>query len=114
MSSPIRSDTNLGNYRIQSSIGVGGMATVYHAHDLKHDRPVAVKILHASLAATFGTDRFQREIKVAARLNHPHIVPLLDSGIADGQMYYVMPYVAGESLRYDIGEPRDEGGAHGE
>ncbi len=75
------------------------MATVYLAHDLRHDRSVAVKILNSNLAATIGTDRFQREIQIAARLTHPHIVPLHDSGIADGQLYYVMPYVAGESLR---------------
>ena len=75
------------------------MATVYLAHDLRHDRSVAIKLLNSSLAATIGTDRFQREIQIAARLTHPHIVPLHDSGIADGQLYYVMPYVPGESLR---------------
>src|SRR5918993_2167814 len=75
------------------------MATVFLAHDLRHDRPVALKVLHAELAATLGPERFQREIKLAARLQHPHILPLLDSGEAGGFLYYVMPYVDGESLR---------------
>jgi TolB-like protein/thioredoxin-like negative regulator of GroEL len=75
------------------------MATVYLAHDPKHDRRVAIKVLHPSLAATLGAERFLREIRVAARLNHPHIVPLHDSGQADGWLYYVMPFLEGESLR---------------
>ncbi len=75
------------------------MATVYLAQDCKHERPVALKVLHPELAATLGTDRFLREIKTAARLNHPHILPLHDSGESDGFLYYVMPYVEGESLR---------------
>ncbi len=75
------------------------MATVYLAQDLKHDRVVALKVLHPDLAASLGPDRFLREIKLAARLNHPHILPLFDSGEADGFLFYVMPYVEGESLR---------------
>jgi tRNA A-37 threonylcarbamoyl transferase component Bud32 len=86
-------------YTIQRVLGTGGMASVYLAQDLKHDRQVAVKILDPDLAATLGTDRFLREIKVTARLNHPHILPLLDSGEADGLLFYVMPFADGQSLR---------------
>ena len=75
------------------------MATVYLAEDLKHHRKVAVKVLRPELAAALGAERFLREIEIAARLQHPHILPLLDSGEADGFLYYVMPYVEGESLR---------------
>jgi serine/threonine protein kinase/tetratricopeptide (TPR) repeat protein len=89
-------------YRVEREIGRGGMATVFLAQDLKHDRPVALKVLHPELAAMLGPERFLREIKVAARLNHPHIVPLHDSGQADGLLYYVMPFVDGESLRSRI------------
>src|SRR6185436_2911435 len=80
-------------------LGSGGMATVYLARDLKHDRKVAVKVLRPDLAASLGSERFFREIQVAARLQHPHILPLLDSGEAARLYYYVMPYVHGESLR---------------
>ena len=86
-------------YAIERELGQGGMATVYLAHDLKHDRKVALKVLHPDLAATIGVDRFLSEIKVTANLQHPNILGLFDSGIADGQAYYVMPYVEGESLR---------------
>ncbi len=86
-------------YTIDRELGRGGMATVYLAQDCKHERMVALKVLHPELAATLGPDRFLREIKVAARLNHPHILGLHDSGEADGFLYYVMPYVEGESLR---------------
>jgi eukaryotic-like serine/threonine-protein kinase len=86
-------------YRVQRELGRGGMATVYLAHDLKHDRPVALKVLKQELAAAIGTDRFLREIRTTANLNHPHILPLFDSGEAGGFLYYVMPYVPGESLR---------------
>ncbi len=86
-------------YRIEREIGSGGMATVYLAKDLKHDRDVAVKVLRPELAAALGPERFLREIKIAARLHHPHILALHDSGEADGFLYYVMPYVEGESLR---------------
>jgi serine/threonine-protein kinase len=86
-------------YRLRHEIGSGGMATVYLADDLKHDREVAVKVLRPELAAAVGPDRFLREIKFTAKLNHPHILPLLDSGEADGFLYYVLPYVSGGSLR---------------
>jgi serine/threonine protein kinase/Tfp pilus assembly protein PilF len=87
------------SYTVDRELGRGGMATVYLAQDIKHDRVVALKVLHPDLAASLGPDRFLREIKLAARLNHPHILPLFDSGEADGFLYYVMPYVEGESLR---------------
>ncbi len=80
-------------------LGRGGAAVVYLADDLKHGRQIAIKVLRPELAATLGTDRFLREIEIAAKLSHPHILPLYDSGEADGLLYYVMPYVAGESLR---------------
>ena len=86
-------------YTIEREIGRGGMATVYLAQDRKHDRQVAVKVLHPELAASLGSDRFLREIKVAARLSHPHIVSLHDSGQVGDLLYYVMPYIEGESLR---------------
>lgn len=88
-----------GRYRIERELGSGGMATVYLAHDLKHERRVAVKVFRPELAAALGTERFFREIKITANLSHPHIVPLLDSGEADGFLYYVMPLVEGDSLR---------------
>ena len=86
-------------YAIEHELGVGGMATVYLAEDLKHRRKVAIKLLHPELAAVIGAERFLREIEIAAGLTHPHILPLHDSGQADGLLYYVMPYVEGESLR---------------
>ncbi|MEE8361063.1 MAG: serine/threonine-protein kinase, partial [Gemmatimonadales bacterium] len=88
-----------GRYEIEKELGQGGMATVYLAQDRKHDRNVAVKVLHPELAAVIGAERFLNEIKVTANLQHPHILPLFDSGEADGFLYYVMPYVEGESLR---------------
>jgi serine/threonine protein kinase/Tfp pilus assembly protein PilF len=87
------------SYTIDRELGRGGMATVYLAQDSKHERLVALKVLHPELAASLGPDRFLREIKTAAKLNHPHILPLHDSGEVDGFLYYVMPYVEGESLR---------------
>jgi serine/threonine-protein kinase len=87
------------HYRIERELGRGGMATVYLAHDIKHDRDVALKVLRPDLAAGMGPDRFIREIKLAARMTHPHILPLYDSGEADGFFYFVMPLVEGESLR---------------
>ena len=86
-------------YALQEELGRGGMAVVYLARDLRHERDVAVKVLRPELAAAMGGDRLLREIKLTAKLNHPHILPLLDSGETDGFLYYVMPYVAGESLR---------------
>ncbi len=88
-----------GRYQIERQIGVGGMATVYLARDLKHDREVALKVLRADLSAVIGTERFLSEVRIAAKLDHPHILTLIDSGSADGILYYVLPYVRGESLR---------------
>ena len=88
-----------GSYRIERELGAGGMATVYLAEDLKHHRKVAVKVLRPELAASLGPERFLREVTIAANLQHPHILPLHDSGVADGFLYYVMPYVDGQSLR---------------
>ena len=86
-------------YAIERELGQGGMATVYLAEDLKHHRQVAIKVLRPDLAAALGAERFTQEIEIAARLQHPHILGVHDSGSADGFLYYVMPYVAGESLR---------------
>jgi eukaryotic-like serine/threonine-protein kinase len=86
-------------YRIERELGTGGMATVYLAHDLRHDRDVAIKVLHPDLGAALGGERFLSEIRTTARLQHPHILPLLDSGDADGLLFYVMPLVTGETLR---------------
>ncbi len=86
-------------YQIERELGQGGMATVYLAHDLKHDRDVAIKVLHPDLGAALGSERFLSEIKTTARLQHPHILPLLDSGDAGGLLYYVMPLATGETLR---------------
>ncbi len=86
-------------YRVEREIGRGGMATVYLAHDVRHDRDVAIKVLHPDLGAALGGERFLAEIKTTAKLQHPHILPLLDSGAADGLLFYVMPLVTGESLR---------------
>ena len=88
-----------GRYRIERELGEGGMATVYLADDLKHERKVALKVLKPELAAVVGAERFLSEIKVTANLTHPHILPLHDSGEADGFLFYVMPYLEGESLR---------------
>jgi serine/threonine-protein kinase len=92
-------DSFSDTYTIDRELGRGGMATVYLAQDAKHERLVALKVLHPELAASLGPERFLREIKLAARLNHPHILPLHDSGDTNGFLYYVMPYVEGESLR---------------
>src|SRR5256884_4380626 len=86
-------------YALERELGRGGMATVYLARDLRHGRPVAIKVLRPEIAATLGPERFLREIELAARLTHPHILPLHDSGQAGGSLYYVMPYIEGESLR---------------
>ena len=88
-----------GRYAVERQIGQGGMATVYLARDVRHDRPVAVKVLRPELAASIGADRFLREIRLAAQLQHPNILALYDSGEAAGFLYYVMPFVKGESLR---------------
>ena len=86
-------------YRIERELGAGGMATVYLAHDIRHDRKVAVKVLKPELAAVIGAERFVVEIKTTAALQHPHILPLFDSGQADGFLFYVMPFIDGETLR---------------
>jgi serine/threonine-protein kinase len=86
-------------YRIEGEVGAGGMATVYLAQDLRHDRKVALKLLRPELSAVIGAERFLAEIKLTANLQHPHILPLFDSGEADGFLFYVMPFVEGESLR---------------
>jgi serine/threonine-protein kinase len=93
-------------YRIQRELGQGGMAVVYLAEDFRHGRQVAIKVLHPELSAVLGGDRFLAEIKVTASLQHPHILGLIDSGDADGLLYYVMPYVAGESLRVRLARER--------
>jgi len=91
-------------YVLERELGRGGMATVYLARDLKHDRPIALKVLHPELGQVLGPERFQREIRLAARLQHPHILTVLDSGTtttSDGssRLWFTMPYVDGESLR---------------
>ncbi|HEU5467498.1 MAG TPA: serine/threonine-protein kinase, partial [Gemmatimonadales bacterium] len=88
-----------GKYVLQRELGRGGMATVFYAEDVKHGRGVAIKVLHPDVAASMGQDRFLREIEIAARLQHPHILALYDSGTAGNHFYYVMPFVEGESLR---------------
>ena len=88
-----------GRYTVELELGRGGMATVYLAHDVRHDRKVALKVLRPELSAILGGERFLAEIKTTANLQHPHILPLHDSGEADGFVYYVMPFVDGESLR---------------
>ena len=88
-----------GRYEIERELGEGGMATVYLAQDLKHRRSVALKVLKPELAAVVGGDRFLAEIETTANLQHPHILPLFDSGEADTVLFYVMPYVEGETLR---------------
>ena len=91
-----------GRYEIDREIGRGGMATVYLATDVRHHRQVAVKVLRPDLAAALGPERFLREIEIAANLTHPHILPLHDSGEAEGFLYYVMPYIKGDTLRERI------------
>jgi len=93
------SRTLADRYRIERELGAGGMATVYLAADLKHDRRVAIKVLKPELAAVLGAERFVQEIKTTAALSHPHILPLFDSGTADGFLFYVMPYIQGETIR---------------
>jgi Tol biopolymer transport system component len=88
-----------GRYRIERELGAGGMATVYLAHDIRHERQVALKVLRSELAAVIGAERFLHEIKTTANLQHPHVLALFDSGEVDGTVFYVMPYVEGESLR---------------
>jgi hypothetical protein len=96
-------------YRIERELGAGGMATVYLAQDLKHDRQVAIKVLKPELAAVLGAERFVQEIKTTAALQHPHILPLFDSGSAEGFLYYVMPYIEGETLRTKLDREKQLG-----
>jgi hypothetical protein len=96
-------------YQIEREIGAGGMATVYLARDIKHDRMVALKVLRPDLAAVLGTERFLAEIRITAQLDHPHILTLIDSGAADGFLYYVLPYVRGESLRQKLDREKQLG-----
>jgi eukaryotic-like serine/threonine-protein kinase len=93
-------------YVVERTLGQGGTGAVYLAEDVKHHRKVAVKILRPELAAALGADRFLREIDIAAKLNHPHILALYDSGGADGFLFYVMPYVTGGSLRQKLERER--------
>src|SRR6186713_2123829 len=86
-------------YRLERELGAGGMATVWLAQDLRHDRRVAVKVLRPELAAVIGAEHFLAEIRTTANLQHPHILPLFDSGEADGFLFYVMPLVEGETVR---------------
>ena len=88
-----------GRYVVERALGEGGMATVYLAQDVRHERPVAMKVFRPELSAVLGADRFLAEIKTTANLQHPHILALYDSGEADGLLFYVMPYVEDESLR---------------
>jgi len=92
-------DALAGRYNLERELGQGGMATVYLARDVRHDRPVAIKVLESERSILLGAERFDREIKVLARLRHPFVLPLHDSGEAAGALYFVMPYVDGESLR---------------
>lgn len=95
-----RLSTALGDrYHVEGELGSGGMAVVYRAIDRKHDRPVALKVMRPEIAAAMGRERFLTEISIAAKLQHPHIVSLIDSGDADGMLFYVMPYVEGEIAR---------------
>jgi len=103
---PALADALRDRYVLERELGRGGMATVYLAHDVKYDRSVALKVLHPELAASLGAERFQREIRTAARLQHPHILTVLDSGEAAGQLWFTMPYVEGESLRDRLNRER--------
>jgi serine/threonine-protein kinase len=107
MTAAARLAQSLGErYRIEGELGQGGMATVYRARDLRHDRDVAIKVLHPELGAALGGERFLGEIRTTARLQHPHILPLLDSGDAGGLLFYVMPLVTGETLRARLARER--------
>ena len=103
MSTPL---TQIGPYRVVTTLGHGGMATVYLAEDARHGRQVAIKVMKPGTTAALAPERFLREIEMVARLTHPHILPLHDSGSADGQLYYVMPYIAGGSLRARLDRER--------
>ena len=97
-------------YAIEHELGEGGMATVYLAEDLRHKRKVAVKVLRPELAAVLGAERFLQEITTTANLQHPHILPLFDSGEADSFLYYVMPFIDGETLREKLNRETQHSG----
>ena len=86
-------------YLLEKELGAGGMATVFLAHDARHNRKVAIKVMHPELAAVIGPERFLKEIETTANLHHPHILPLFDSGRVESTVFYVMPFIEGESLR---------------
>ena len=113
---PKLTDALADRYTFERELGQGGMATVYLAFDIKHDRRVAVKVLRPELGAVIGAERFLAEIKTTANLQHPHILGLIDSGDADGLLYYVMPFVEGETVRDRISRekqlPGGRRGAH--
>src|SRR2546427_628617 len=92
-------DAMADRYALERELGAGGMATVYLAHDMRHNRKVAIKVMQPELAVLIGAARFLKEIETTANLQHPHILPLFDSGQVEGTVFYVMPYVQGESLR---------------
>src|SRR5215216_2442667 len=96
-------DALRARYVIERELGRGGMAIVYLAREVRHDRPVALKVLRSEVAAELAPERFLHEIDVAARLQHPHIMPVFDSGEADGRLWFTMPYVDGQSLRERLG-----------
>src|SRR5690348_6567120 len=100
------SEAVAGRYQLKRELGQGGMARVYLAHDLKYDRAVALKLLRPDIATDVGPSRFLREIQIAARLHHPHILPLYDSDEVEGLVYYVMPYIEGETLRQRLDRER--------
>src|SRR5215217_4155685 len=99
-------DSLADRYDIKREIGAGGMATVYLARDIRHERHVALKVLNPELGAVLGAERFLSEIRVTAGLQHPNLLPLFDSGAAEGLLFYVMPYVEGESLRARLDRER--------
>ncbi|MDH4350593.1 MAG: protein kinase, partial [Gemmatimonadota bacterium] len=96
-------------YVIERELGAGGMATVFLAHDVKHNRKVALKVLRPELAAVIGAERFLKEIEVTANLQHPHILPLFDSGEAGSFLYYVMPHIEGQTLRDKLDQEKQLG-----
>src|SRR3954470_4177849 len=98
-SSALPPSLTASRYVLERELGRGGMATVYLARETKHERQVAIKVLHPEVSASFGSERFLREIGIAARLAHPHLVPLIDSGEADGALYYISAFIPGGSLR---------------
>jgi tRNA A-37 threonylcarbamoyl transferase component Bud32 len=106
LSERLLGQTLAARYRLDKEVGRGGMATVFLAHDLKHDRPVALKAMREEIVLTLGVERFLQEIGIAARLQHPHILPLFDSGEVGGVLYYVMPFVEGETLRGRLSRER--------